>query len=645
MAAYTQHPACQCTFALLEQVSPLFAPEATAEHRYNPQFLATAHYTFPATNRLLFEADAMRTSYHRVQKRLPGVGYDVISVTDLGLNLRYGARSTLYQTLHDERLHGRFTMAYITGTHNFKTGIELNDFRQGRTQYDDPWLVNQAISYTFRNQLPTQVTIYTGPFGPYQESTENGVFVQDQWTMRRLTLNLGLRYSIYDSFIPASHLPAGPYVPERDFPAVEHSPRWENLSPRLGAAYDLFGNGLTALKVSLGRYPQRNTGVAINLPVSNQAQSTTRTWTDANGNFVPDCDLRNSQVNGECGVWNDLTFGQVVGGNTRFADDAREGFNLENYNWQGSVTVQHQLRRNFGIGVSYFRTWYGAFQAIDNELVTPADFDPFCITAPTDSRLPGNVSGQQVCGNYDIRPAKFGLVNNVRTQADHYGKMTEVFDGVDFTTTARFGEGGSLQGGVSIGRVVTDNCLVVDSPSSLNAGSPAGAALALPVNVDNRPGFCRVARPWSSGTQVKFALIYPLPWELQTSVVYQNSAGFPLRASYVATNAEIRPSLGRNLAACPSQTAATCNQTATIELLPLNTFYGDRIQQVDLRFSRNFPLGNTRLQGNVDIYNILNASTILNEQTRYSVGPTNQWGNAIQIMGGRLVKFSAQLNF
>ena len=311
--------------------------------------------------------------------------------------------------------------------------------------------------------------------------------------MRRMTLNLGIRYSVYDMLIPEMHLAAGPFVPARDFPEVKHSPRWQNLSPRVGAAYDLFGTGKTALKVALGRYPQRNTGVAVNLPVSNQPTSTTIAWGDANGNFVPDCDLRNPLTNGECGAWGDRTFGQVVAGNTRFADDAIGGFNQENYNWQGNVSVQQQLRANMGLTVGYFRTWYGGFQALDNTLVTPADYDPFCITAPTDSRLPGSVSGKQFCGIYDINPAKFGQVNNLRTLSSHYGKMSEVFDGVDVTIGARFGQGGQVQGGLATGRTVTDNCgLVIDSPSTVTAGSPAGAALALPV-ADLRPGFCKSA--------------------------------------------------------------------------------------------------------------------------------------------------------
>jgi hypothetical protein len=653
VGSFTEHPACQCTFQLLEQVSPIFAPEAVAEHHYVPQYLATAHYTNPLTGRLLIEADYSKSRYNREQRRIPGVGFDAISVTDTGLNLRYGSRSTLYQRLNDEREHERLSMSYITGTHNFKAGVDLNQFSQGEKQYNDLFLVNHAISYTFRNQLPVSVSIYTGPYGPYQEGYENNLYAQDQWTIKRLTLNLGVRYSLYDMTIPAMHLGAGVYVPARDFPEVKHSPRWESLSPRVGSAYDLLGNGKTAIKWALGRYPQRNTGVAVNLPVSNQPTSTTIAWNDQfygpgdprSGNFVPDCDLRNPLANGECGAWGDRSFGQVVGGNTRFADDALTGFNKENYNWQANISLQQQVRPNVGVTVAYFRTWYGAMQALDNLAVTPADFDPFCITAPTDSRL-GSVSGQRLCGLYDVKPAKFGQFDYLRTQADHYGKMTEVFDGIDITTTARFGKT-QFQGGVATGRTVTDNCdLKIDSPSTATAGSPAGAALNLSV-VDMRPGFCRVSRPWSSSTQVKFNVVYTLPWDFQASSIYQNIPGVPIRATYVASDAEIFPSLGRHLSSCPSQTAATCNQNyPAIDLIPPFSVYGDRIQQVDLRLTRNFALSSRRkLQGNFDIYNILNASTAQNEQATYRPGPANQWRNPIQIMGGRLIKFSAQLTF
>jgi hypothetical protein len=336
---------------------------------------------------------------------------------------------------------------------------------------------------------------------------------------------------------------------------------------------------------------------------------------------VPDCDLRNPLANGECGAWSDLTFGLIRESNTRFADDAVTGFNRQpDTSWQGSVSVQHELRPGVGLNVGYFRTWYVGFAATDNQAIMPADFDEFCITAPVDSRLPN--SGQQLCGLYDLRPGVFGLTDNLVTQASHYGTQTEVYNGVDVTLSARFAEGGQLSGGLSTGRTVTDECFVVDSPQQA------------------RDGFCNVTPPWSAGTQVKFAAVYPLPWELQASAIYQNIPGIPITASYVATNAQIASSLGRNLGSCRG--AATCNGTVTVELIPANSAFEDRLQQVDLRFTRTLRLPrNARVQGSFDVYNLFNANSILNMNTRYG----SSWQNVIQIMGGRLFKFSARLDF
>src|SRR5258705_6271670 len=103
VASFTAHPACHSAFALLEQDSPIFAPEAVAEHRYNPQYLVTGHYTNPLTGRFLIEADFSKSRYNREQRRIPGTGYDAISVTDTGLNLRYGSPGKLHLPINDER--------------------------------------------------------------------------------------------------------------------------------------------------------------------------------------------------------------------------------------------------------------------------------------------------------------------------------------------------------------------------------------------------------------------------------------------------------------------------------------------------------------------------------------------------------------
>jgi hypothetical protein len=622
-AAHTQHPSCQCFYGLLESATGiLLAPEATGAHHYDPNYLSAATWTYPVTNRLLIEAAGQVRKYNNHQKRQPDLSTDIISVRELSSNIQYGSRASSYRPQPRQVYRERFAVSYITGSHAFKTGIDLNQFKIGMdgARFNDPHQINQAIDYTFRDQIPQSLRIWAVPFGTLDTSRDLAVFVQDQWTVRKLTLNLGIRFSDFDSSIPEYSLPPGPYVEARTFPAVKHSPHWTNLNPRLGVAYDLFGTGQTAVKASLGRYA-RNLDTAVNNPVSNQASSTSRNWNDSNRNYVPDCDLRNPLANGECGAWSDLTFGLIRESNTRFADDAVTGFNRQpDTSWQGSVSVQHELRPGVGLNVGYFRTWYVGFAATDNQAIMPADFDEFCITAPVDSRLPN--SGQQLCGLYDLRPGVFGLTDNLVTQASHYGTQTEVYNGVDVTLSARFAEGGQLSGGLSTGRTVTDECFVVDSPQQA------------------RDGFCNVTPPWSAGTQVKFAAVYPLPWELQASAIYQNIPGIPITASYVATNAQIASSLGRNLGSCRG--AATCNGTVTVELIPANSAFEDRLQQVDLRFTRTLRLPrNARVQGSFDVYNLFNANSILNMNTRYG----SSWQNVIQIMGGRLFKFSARLDF
>ena len=81
-----------------------------------------------------------------------------------------------------------------------------------------------------------------------------------------------------------------------------------------------------------------------------------------------------------------------------------------------------------------------------------------------------------------------------------------------------------------------------------------------------------MAPPWLAGTQLKFLAVYPLPWDLETSAIVQNSPGIPMTASYVISNAQIRDLIGRNLAACPA-TQATCTQTVRTELIPPNTMF------------------------------------------------------------------------
>jgi len=634
---HSMQPNCNCRFNLLNPGARR-APEATGEHHYGPNYLSSLSWTNPVTNRILLEAGTTIYVIDQNDKREPGFPQENIQITDQGLNLIYGNIPT--RTLPRRQYLYRFAVSRITASHTVKAGATGRQVRIGDIENlgHDLWMHNGSINYRFRNGVPNQLTLTDAPWNFEESVRDIALYAQDQWTVRRLTLNAGLRYSDARAWTPEQVLGAGFFVPERRFAPVHDIPHYRNLSPRVGFAYDLFGTGRTAVKASVGHYPDRVIQASAN-PAVNLTRTTSRNWTDSNTNYRPDCDLLNPATNGECGAWSNLNFGKA-NAETRYADDAQSGFNDQFHNWQGSVSFQHQLRPGVGLNVGYFRTWYGGFLVTDNQLTSAADYDPFCITVPTDSRLPN--SGQRLCGLYDIKPGAFGSVDNLVTQASRYGKQTQVFNGVDVTLNARFGQGGQFSGGLSTGRTATNNCYQNGDPSLTAQVFPQVLGLPAASTVSRLEAFCDVAPPWSQSTQVKFMAVYPLPWHIQTSAIYQNSSGIPITASYVATNAEILPSLGRNLGSCRG--AATCSANLTVELLPPNSVFEPRLQQVDLRFSRIFQFGSRKLRGDVDIYNILNASNVLNMNTTYSP-PGGVWRDVTQILGGRLVRLGFQVEF
>jgi len=153
--------------------------------------------------------------------------------------------------------------------------------------------------------------------------------------------------------------------------------------------------------------------------------------------------------------------------------------------------------------------------------------------------------------------------------------------------------------------------------------------------------FCNPETPFQA--QYKFAAIYSLPWDIQTSTAFQSYPGTGQSASFSYTNAQILPSLGRNLASCGA--AAACNGTAVINVVPGGLLFEDRYQQFDIRFAKGIKVRRGKVQGIVDVFNAFNARPVLSVNTRYSGTTGGSWLQPQTTLVGRLVKFSAQLNF
>jgi hypothetical protein len=611
---YSAERNCNCNFNI---GNGLLAPEAAGDDFYWPNWRMQSTWSYPATNRLLFEA-GMTVVEGKIQRRLTGSTFDDISVLDLARNYRYGAPgsafglTTAWGSSGFGNVNERFAFSYVTGSHALKVGVQ---HRQAHRDQD--YFISHNLAYTFRGTVPQSVTYYAGPYFTEVGQRTIALFAQDQWTIQRLTLNLGLRYDYLNGWIPAQHIAAGPYVGERNFEKIPDALNWHDLSPRLGLAYDLFGNGRTAVKAFLGRYAgfQSNAGLLQNQnPVERMITSSTRTWTD-NGDYIPH--------ESELGPHSVPNFGQLRSA-TQFNEGLLTGFGVREYSWQGSMSAQHELRPGLAVNVGYFRTWYGNFSVTDNLDVTASDYDTFCITGPSDSRLPDG-GGERICGLVNLNPTKFGRVTNMVTKASNFGDQTEVYNGVDLTMSARFGGGGQLSGGVSVGRTVTDNCEIL-------AALPEAAIAA---NNASPQRTCHSSMPWSAGLQVKVSGVYPLPWNFRLGGGVANITGIPTTASYVVNQALATPGLGRPL-------SGGANATAIIELIEPNEYYTEgRNTQVNLRISRRFQWNGRRIEPQVDLFNAFNSNQVLVMTTRYG----DAWQNVSGILAPRLIKLGVQVDF
>jgi hypothetical protein len=437
-------------------------------------------------------------------------------------------------------------------------------------------------------------------------------------------------------------------APSRDitFPAQKNT-AWHDLSPRLGLSVDPTGTGKTAVKVSLNRYLQNEAAgsplAADPSPLNTLVTSTTRSWTDANRNFAPECNLVSPLANGECGAMANPAFGSSRPGAV-YDPDLLRGWDKRTANWEFSAGVQRELFARTSVDAAYFRRSYQNFWIIDNRSVSASDFDRFTITAPVDSRLPGG-GGYTVSGLYDLKPASFGrAADNFVTLASKYGKQTERWQGVDVNLSMRPQAGVRLQGGVSTGTTLTDICDVADKVPEmlLSAATPANATTpqVLAVSTNNSDAvrnqwipaqFCRQHSPLL--TNVKFAGSYTIPRaDVLVSGTFRSVPGPEIYANYTATNAVVAPALGRDLS------GGVVNLPVTI--VEPGTMYGERLNQVDMRVGKILHLGRTKAVVNLDVYNLFNANTVLTVNYAYAT-----WLRPTSILLARFAKIGVQFDF
>ena len=532
----------------------------------------------------------------------------------------------------------------MTGSHNLKVGV-TNYLAREYAVYRNP----TASNWTRLIVLP--------PFGPIaahfftpgwllNRGRSTGLFAQEQWTLNRLTVNAGIRYDYENSSYPDQFIPPTVWLPDGNDIKGQMGNAWHDLQPRLGVAYDLRGDGRTAVKLSLHRYGKRNgndiSGTLLNPSRTNLASS--RTWYDGSdpfgrgfpacigsavtciaGDGLPQGDARNPDPNGELmSAQTNPAWGQPIITNA-FDQDWAFGWGNRPGNWELAAGVQQELGQGFSLDVGYFRRSFVNFFTTDNRTVNAADYSEYELAIPTDPRLPGG--GGQTISLYDIKPEAVAIPDRFVTSADNFGGQSQRWQGFDVTIDARL-PNLIVQGGVSTGALAPDNCSLVSALPETQGGSASGLSTGGAIAVPNT--YCDSRHDWL--TQVKFLGSYTLPYDIQLAGTFQNQPG-PVRSAQVTFTAnQLAAALGR-----PHSVGSV-----RVDVIPPGTEYSDRFNQVDARLTKILALGgSTQLRAMFDIFNVFNANAVTSELPGFGA----RYLQPALIMPGRLVKFSFQIDF
>jgi carboxypeptidase family protein len=618
-----------------------------------------ASWSSPFSNRLLFEAGYGGTFFGVGNfEREPNPTRDLVRVVEQCASgcatngnipgLTY--RSQDFSVAHTGSYLWKGSVAFVSGMQTLKAGYQQTLMTDDRT-----WMTNdQSLTYGVDNGRPTQLTQSISPWVNNARVAWNAVFLQDEWTHRRLTLQAAVRFDRAWSWFPVQQLGPSRFLPT---PIVVPETRgvnsYKDITPRFGAAYDLVGNGRTAVKLSIGKFLE-GAGASGNYATANPTlrmpQTTptfgtagvTRMWDDANRNFVPDCDLSNPAANDQrpsggdfCGVMSNVNFGRNVLSNS-FDPRILSGWGVRPSDWSLTASVQQQIGQRTSVDVTYTRRWYRGFSVADNLALQPSDLNAFSIVAPLDLRLPGG-GGYTVSGLYDVVPEKAGQINNYMTDSKAYGQWYQYFNGIDVTLNARIAKRFTVVGGTSTGQTVADNCAVrgrLPELATTTTGTTAFGAGLMASAVTPLSPYCHVA--YGILTQLRGLSSFVVPRiDVQLAATFQSKPGPLLAASYAVPNSAVVPSLGRNLSGNA--------MNVTVNLIPPGSLYGDRINQLDLRAGKSLKWGQKRTLFAVDIYNALNSSAILTYNNAFV--PGGPWLQPLTILTPRLVRITAELEW
>ena len=467
------------------------------------------------------------------------------------------------------------------GTHDFKAGIQMSWEKMGydRIRNGDHYL-------ELSDGVATGAQIANTPVNSDHRVETWGAFLQDRWAIGRATVNYGVRLDGVTSYLPEQSSPAGTFVVERAFPRKQVFDYNFNAAPRIGVSFDLMGNGRAALKAYYGRFYNQfgsELAEALNL---NGLQSVRVTWTDPNNNLRLDP-----------GEFTAPNFTSIV---PRMDENSERPYSDE-----FNLGVDYQLMPNFAVGASYHRRQHRRGLGIVDVARPSSEYTPVTRTY-TDP-----VSGQPASITvYNLNPALASVRDRVITNVDI---ARSDYDGVQFTFNKRMSNRWQMLGGLTLQshKGFSHSGTYTNPGATTDFNDPTYL-----LNKDNSSVFTEI--PW----QFNLSGSYQGPWGINFSGKYTARDGDPLNRTF--------------------QASGLTQGTQTVWLQPRGEDRTETVTKfVDIRFAKRFGVNRARFEGTVDIFNLLNANHVLNQNT--AIGTT--WARPSLVLAPRIIRFGLTARF
>ena len=606
-------------------------PETAArrrEWRHANYFTNQAKFTSTVTSRLLFEGGWASNVEYFTGAYQPGIGKErgtaewltQIGHEELvgaGTTTRFAAWNALTTPANGtdpKKYVLSSAVSYVTGSHSFKAGVQW-----GFGSYVIDRDINGDLVQRYRNGVPDSVRVYNTPLTSREYlNADLGIYAQDSWTIRQLTLNAGLRFEYFNGEISEQDIPAGRFAPERHFDKTAGMPEWFDIVPRFGVSYDLFGNARSAVKATVNRYMASQTLGFAQRYNPLQLQSDTRTWNDLNGDDVAQ--------DHEIGPSNNTRFGLPVFTRQPDPDIARE------YDWEYSAGIQHELIRNVSVTAAwYHRDTYNMTRSV-NVPFGLADYTVVNVVSPLDG---------SIIPAYNLNPAKRGLIDRIDSNSTDRDLRSYSYNGFELGASARLGRA-TMFGGWTFDRRVLNHCDELE-----NWGNLSGVIYAAAGQNSQQPKsdfhYCNqsgLGLPYVH--EFKLSGSYLLPWDVQVNAAWQSYPGpmLPTRWSISRTTRYAADCVGP----CTPGALVIPNLTAATYILDLtppgSNFYG-RLNQLDVGFRKIVRLGRYQFSGQVDLFNFLNTDYIKSQTT--TIGPS--LGRPLSTLQPRTLRLALQTRF